>query len=500
MRILLKTTRLMAVVALATTVAFTSISAQSSEAPAKGNSSRDAFVLVVDPGHGGNDAGAVDNGQKEKDINLAVAKELQTLLRKEMKDAKVIMTRDGDTYLTLQQRADKANQAKGDLFISIHTNSVAKENKNRKSVSGASVYTLGLHKDGSNMEVARRENSVIELESDYARRYSGFDPTKDESYIIFEMTQKKNLHNSIRFAKQAQENLVKYAGRKDRGVHQAGFWVLWATSMPSVLVELDFICNPDQASFMGSEKGVRAMAEALAEAVKEYAGGLKGMSVAAEVIPEPIETLEGEAVDEPEPGTKTRNAAMSLSAKSPETAGREAYAQRRRRTAASRKKSETRDLQTADIPLHTASERMPGEEKVKEENPILSAKEMGRLEKEAKKKAEAARRAERKVRNQAEKEVREEARERAKGQKTEGRTRGVQHIRKIYKIQILASHDNLNPANTRFQGLAPVSVFRENNLYKYTYGECKTKEEAETLLKQVKTKIPDAFVIEVKVI
>ena len=164
------------------------------------------------------------------------------------------MTRDNDTYLTLQQRADKANKAKANLFVSIHTNSVDKSNKNRRKVEGSSVYVLGLHKDANNMAVARRENSVIELEENFEERYSGFDPSKDESYIIFEMAQKKNLSKSIRFAKDIQRNLA-LSGRTDRGVHQAGFWVLWATSMPSVLVELDFICNPESAKYMTSEKG-----------------------------------------------------------------------------------------------------------------------------------------------------------------------------------------------------------------------------------------------------
>ena len=149
------------------------------------------FTLVIDPGHGGKDIGAIDNNAREKDINLGVALQLESLIKKKMKDTNPVMTRDKDVYLTLQQRADIANKAKGDLFISIHTNSVDKKNRNRKTIAGSSVYALGLHKDDNNMAVARRENSVIELESNYEQKYSGFDPSKDESYIIFEMAQKK---------------------------------------------------------------------------------------------------------------------------------------------------------------------------------------------------------------------------------------------------------------------------------------------------------------------
>lgn len=229
------------------------------------------FTVVIDAGHGGHDTGAVDNGVKEKDINLGVAKKLASIIDKKMKGAKVVMTRADDKFISLQERANIANRNRGDLFVSIHTNSVDKKNPNRKSVSGASVYALGLHKDAANQQVARRENSVIELESNYEQKYAGFDPSKDESYIIFEMAQKRNLGQSLKFANQAQKELVATASRADRGVKQAGFWVLWATSMPSVLVELDFICNPKSANFMGSEEGQEQLATALFNAVKEYA-------------------------------------------------------------------------------------------------------------------------------------------------------------------------------------------------------------------------------------
>ena len=227
-------------------------------------------VIVLDPGHGGKDFGACENGAREKGINLAVAKRLQSMIKKELKDVKVVMTRDADTYLTLQQRADVANNADGDLFMSIHVNSVDKKNKRRKSISGSSVYVLGLHRDQDNMKVAMRENSVIELESDYKEKYSGFDPSKDESYIIFEMAQKRNLGESIRVASDAQNSLVEQAQRGNRGVRQAGFWVLWATSMPAVLVELDFICNPESVKFMTSDKGEEKLARSLFKSIKKF--------------------------------------------------------------------------------------------------------------------------------------------------------------------------------------------------------------------------------------
>lgn len=231
---------------------------------------KDKITIVLDPGHGGKDFGACENGAKEKEINLAVAKRLRDLINKELKDVNVVMTRSTDVYLTLQERADVANDADGDLFMSIHVNSVDKKSTGRQSVKGSSVYVLGLHKDQDNMKVAMRENSVIELESDYKEKYSGFDPSKDESYIIFEMAQKRNLGESIRVAGDAQNAMVNIAGRTNRGVRQAGFWVLWATSMPAVLVELDFICNPQSVKFMTSEEGEEQMAKSLLCAIKKF--------------------------------------------------------------------------------------------------------------------------------------------------------------------------------------------------------------------------------------
>lgn len=258
-------------VSLAVILAFTYIGVCCHAGNKNKSKIQDKITVVLDPGHGGKDFGAVENGAKEKEINLAVAKKLSNLIEKELKDeVEVVMTRSTDVYLTLQERADIANDANGDLFMSIHVNSVDKKSSGRKSVNGSSVYVLGLHKDQNNMKVAMRENSVIELESDYKEKYSGFDPSKDESYIIFEMAQKRNLGESIRVASDAQNALVSTAGRANRGVRQAGFWVLWATSMPAVLVELDFICNPTSVKYMTSEAGEKELAESLFKAIKKF--------------------------------------------------------------------------------------------------------------------------------------------------------------------------------------------------------------------------------------
>lgn len=227
------------------------------------------FVVVIDPGHGGKDVGAVGNKAKEKDINLGVALKLGDLIDSEYDDIDVVYTRDDDTFISLQERAEIANKAHGDLFISIHTNSVDRRSKNRKTVHGAATYTLGLHRSDENLAVAKRENSVIELEDDYSVKYQGFDPNSTESYIIFELSQNKHLEQSVDFASLVQNHFGK-AGRKDNGVRQAGFWVLAKTSMPAVLIELDFICNPTQEKYLSSSSGQKELANAIFDAFREY--------------------------------------------------------------------------------------------------------------------------------------------------------------------------------------------------------------------------------------
>ena len=239
------------------------------------------FIVVIDAGHGGHDSGCVGKVAKEKDITLDVATRLAKKINSSLPGVKAILTRDTDRFLTLQQRADVANKAHGDLFISIHVNSVAKESPGRANVSGASIYTLGLNKSKNNLNVAMRENSVMELEDNYTVKYSGFDPSSSESYIIFELNQDAHIKESIRFATAAQRHLVRDAGRADKGVRQDGFWVLWATGMPAVLVELDFICNPVQEKFLNSPEGREKCATALFSALKEYHSTISTKNVTA---------------------------------------------------------------------------------------------------------------------------------------------------------------------------------------------------------------------------
>lgn len=224
------------------------------------------FVVVIDAGHGGHDPGAIGKISKEKNINLNVALKVGKQIKQNCQDVKVVYTRERDVFIPLDKRADIANNAKADLFISIHTNSVA----GNKTAKGASTWTLGLAKSDANLEVAKRENSVILYENDYKTRYAGFNPNSAESYIIFEFMQDKYMSQSVHLASLVQKEFRHTCKRADRGVHQAGFLVLKASAMPSILVELGFISNPEEERYLNSEAGTTSLANGIYRAFLTY--------------------------------------------------------------------------------------------------------------------------------------------------------------------------------------------------------------------------------------
>lgn len=224
------------------------------------------FVLVIDAGHGGKDAGATGAFSKEKTINLNVALAFGRYVEQNCPDVKVIYTRKTDVFVTLEGRATIANRNKADLFVSIHTNALEKGRISR----GLETYTLGMHRASDNLDVAMRENSVIEIENDYKQRYKGFDPKSSESYIIFELMQDQHMSQSVEMAKLVQQKVCSTAGRQNKGVKQAGFLVLRETSMPSCLIELGFITTPDEERYLNSAAGIDAMGRGIYQAFVEY--------------------------------------------------------------------------------------------------------------------------------------------------------------------------------------------------------------------------------------
>jgi N-acetylmuramoyl-L-alanine amidase len=259
-------------------------------------------IIVIDPGHGGKDPGCSGASHNEKEVALAVALKLGKLLEENLKDVKVIYTRTTDVFVELEDRAQIANKAKADLFISIHCNAAGKpvmvkdpktgkkrpktfKNKKGKIVVvekpnpvpfGTETYVMGLKNEEGKMKVATRENSAIFLEEDYETKYGGFDPESEESYIIMSNYTSAYVIQSASLAMKIQEEYTKKAGRVDKGVHRQSIWVLWRTSMPSILTELGYLTNPLEETFMASEKGQEYLAKAIFRGLRRYKDEVEG--------------------------------------------------------------------------------------------------------------------------------------------------------------------------------------------------------------------------------
>lgn len=220
-------------------------------------------TVVVDAGHGGHDVGCLGKHGREKDVALKVALEFGRLVESQMKDVKVIYTRKTDKFIELHERASIANKANADVFISFHCNS------GQSKAFGTETFTQGLHVTKANLEVSKRENSSVLLESDYTEKYDGFDPKDPTTHIIFELFQSAYRNQSIRLADKIENEMLK-DGRKSRGVKQAGFLVLYRTTMPAVLFETGFLTNPEEEKLLNSPQGQAKIAAAAFRAFQQY--------------------------------------------------------------------------------------------------------------------------------------------------------------------------------------------------------------------------------------
>lgn len=398
----------------------------------------DKFTLVIDAGHGGKDAGAVGAISKEKDINLKVALAFGRYVEQNCPEVKVIYTRKTDKFVELMERASIANRNKADLFVSIHTNAVAKG----KSVRGFETYTLGMHRAADNLEVAKRENAVITQEANYQSKYQGFDPSSPESYIIFEYLQDKNMENSVNFAKYIQSSVCSAASRLNKGVHQAGFLVLRETSMPSCLVELGFISNPEEERQLNNgtvqDQMARGLYKAFAEYLKKYSS-IKAASLAPAKV-------ENQQVAESRPSKEVKDSKVSQSS------------------------SEEKDV--AFVPV----------------SPKVDIKAEQKSEKKAEPKTE--KKSESKVEKKSETEVK------AEPAKTE--TKASLAGQPVFKIQIASGTNKLKPTDSRFKGLANIEHTLEKGVYKYTYGSSTNYNDIYALRKTILDKFPEAFIIAFK--
>ncbi len=242
-------------------------------------------TVVIDAGHGGHDHGCSGKKSREKDVALKIALDLGKQIKAAYPDINVVYTRTTDVFIELHERAAIANRNKADLFICIHCNA----NTSTKPF-GTETYVMGLHKTEANLSVAKRENDVILMEDNYTDHYDGFNPNDPTAHIIFSLFQHAYMQQSINFASKVEAAFANQGGRSSRGVKQAGFLVLWKTSMPAVLIETGFLTNAQEEDFLASTKGQSTIAGCIFSAFNQYKTELEGSKVNADniIVQEPV--------------------------------------------------------------------------------------------------------------------------------------------------------------------------------------------------------------------
>lgn len=251
-------------------------------------------TVVIDPGHGGKDVGCIGSNSHEKEVALAISLKLGKYIEENFEDIEVIYTRETDVFIELDERAQIANRNDADLFICVHANAAS------PSAFGTETFVMGISKSEANLQVAKRENSVILLEDDHERKYGNFDPNSPESYIALSLMQSAYQAQSLSFAAKVQKQFRERVGRRDRGVKQAAFWVLHRTTMPSVLIETGFLTNPGEEKFLTSEIGQDYLASAIYRAFKEYK-----YEIDSKIVLDEDDLEEKGGVEDPENGTQT---------------------------------------------------------------------------------------------------------------------------------------------------------------------------------------------------
>lgn len=470
------------------------------------------FTLVIDAGHGGHDAGAVGAYSKEKDINLKVALAFGRLVEDNCPDVKVVYTRKTDVFIPLQRRADIANNNKADLFVSVHTNALPAG----RQAYGSETYTLGMARANANLAVAKRENSVITLESDYKSTYQGFDPNKAESYVIFEFMQDKFMKQSVDLATCIQRQYAS-AGRPNKGVHQAGFLVLRNTSMPSVLTELGFITTPSEEAYLNSQQGVTELSRSIyngflayrrmhQRGVNDIPANLPLQVAAANDVAQKPVNANGkdtpsakEVAVVPVEAVPTARIAKSDADKNEEKPVTETCRPSQPKTrpvtvqAASVRKVEEpaakRTPAVANKPVATPKQNAAPKQSAKptpKQN--VAAKSTTKDKSTAKDKdTDKAKGKQTATKKKAPKET--------KGKDTKKEQVGARAKQRVtYRIQVGAGKKEIATNDPQFKGL-DVTRVKEGTLYKYYYGTYHTYAEAQKAQKTVKAKLPAAYIV-----
>lgn len=473
-----------------------------------------SFTLVIDAGHGGHDSGAKGAMSYEKNINLKVALAFGKYVERNCPDVKVVYTRKTDVFVPLYERAEIANRNKANLFVSVHTNALPKGRISR----GFETYTLGdgrSHGTKTNLDVAKRENSVIFMEKDYKQHYVGYDPNSPESNIMFEFVQDHNMQQSVAFAKLLQQNVCSLAGRVNKGVHQDNFAVLRLTSMPACLIELGFITTPDEEQALNNPAVVDKIARGIYNAFADYknrqAGGLT-VPFKAEAEKLPAEDLSmPTAVEQPakqtqeQPGEQAQEQPKELKeqkkqeqpevqAKQP---AKQSARQPARQPARQQSKAPVNDLPVThdgiivfdEGPVRRMETLAEAAAVVKEFAP--DAKSDNKVEAKAANKPEAKGKAEAKVESKAE--AQPESKPAAKIDNA-----AMDSSQPVFKVQIMVCHNKLKEGDRQLKGLKGCDYYQENGDWKCTYGASNNYNEIARMRKQILDLFPSCFIIAFK--
>lgn len=481
-----------------------------------------SFTLVIDAGHGGHDSGAKGAMSYEKNINLKVALAFGKYVERNCPDVKVVYTRKTDVFVPLYERAEIANRNKANLFVSVHTNALPKGRISR----GFETYTLGdgrSHGTKTNLDVAKRENSVIFMEKDYKQHYVGYDPNSPESNIMFEFVQDHNMQQSVAFAKLLQQNVCSLAGRVNKGVHQDNFAVLRLTSMPACLIELGFITTPDEEQALNNPTVVDKIARGIYNAFADYknrqAGGLT-VPFKAEADKLPAEDLPKQAaVEQPteqileQPREQAQKQPRELkeqkkqeqpevqARQQPEVPAKQSAKQPAKQPARQQSKAPVNDLPVThdgiivfdEGPVRRMETQAEAAAVVKEFAPDAKSdnKVEAKVEAKAESKPEAKGKAEAKVESKAE--AQPESKPAAKNDNA-----AMDSSLPVFKVQIMVCHNKLKEGDRQLKGLKGCDYYQENGDWKCTYGASNNYNEIARMRKQILDLFPSCFIIAFK--
>lgn len=487
-----------------------------------------SFTLVIDAGHGGHDSGAKGAMSYEKNINLKVALAFGKYVERNCPDVKVVYTRKTDVFVPLYERAEIANRNKANLFVSVHTNALPKGRISR----GFETYTLGdgrSHGTKTNLDVAKRENSVIFMEKDYKQHYVGYDPNSPESNIMFEFVQDHNMQQSVAFAKLLQQNVCSLAGRVNKGVHQDNFAVLRLTSMPACLIELGFITTPDEEQALNNPTVVDKIARGIYNAFADYknrqAGGLT-VPFKAEADKLPAEDLPKQVAEEQpteqrleQPREQTLEQPKDLKEQKkqeqPEVQARQQpkvqARQQAKQQARKQSKAPANDLPVTHDGIIVFDEgptrRMetPAEAAAVVKEFAPDAKPDKNVEAKAESKPEAKADSKPEAKAESKPEVKAESKPEVKTvKKAESKPEAkannatMDSSLPVFKVQIMVCHNKLKEGDRQLKGLKGCDYYQENGDWKCTYGASNNYNEIARMRKQILDLFPSCFIIAFK--